>query len=401
MVNQKQNFKVGDWFTSFYWNGLKVGVVTDVKRRKDGVVLVSYDYLLLPTEDTVKSYVDEYKRSAKSKKFAHEKDDVFLNNTNNAGDKTITKVEADKLISDAINYQPKKKKVKPVKNETEFSKYPNLKKFLLKWMEPEELKAGHGWRKLSDEKMALVESFIKNNPKLKLKEPGDSIEYDKLVTSSAGGRAFIEWFDLVPDDEAAHYTIQDYLDALEENKYAKGGELEMAKKGTNIKTNKMENVYKISTLKELANYKKLNKNREIYSPSELDMHGIVMLRDNDKGVDYFFSIEDGGKIVFEEEEYPDKAKKGTNIKTNKMATNKKLDKEYSAIGPGERTSKKFATIHRKDGSSFRRKNANQYYPDGVPGGEDYTEKRVNRTDKNLYYEDGGSVAPFVYGIGGL
>lgn len=95
------------------------------------------------------------------------------------------------------------------------------------------------------------------------------------------------------------------------------------------------------------------------------------------------------------------AKKGTTIKTNKMATNKKLDKLYAAQGPGERTSKKFATIYKKDGTKFRRKNANQYYPDGVPGGEDYTEKRTNRTDKNLYYEDGGLVPPIEYGIGGL
>ncbi len=161
-----------------------------------------------------------------------------------------------------------------------------------------------------------------------------------------------------------------------------------AAKGTNIKNNNMKNIYKISNLKELESYRKLNKNTEIYDADELGLPEVVMLRDNDKGVDYFFSIEEDGTLVFEEEQSPDKAKRGTNIKNNKMETNKgrsswakATDKMYAAIGAGERTSKKFATIRRTDGTSFKRKNANQYYPDGVPGGEDYTENRVNRTDK--------------------
>ena len=80
-----------------------------------------------------------------------------------------------------------------------------------------------------------------------------------------------------------------------------------------------------------------------------------------------------------------------------MALSKKLDKMYKAIGKGERTSSKFATIRMTDGTSFKRKNANGFYPDGVPGGNDYTEKRVNRTDnypkdaRKKIMETGGGV----------
>lgn len=59
----------------------------------------------------------------------------------------------------------------------------------------------------------------------------------------------------------------------------------------------------------------------------------------------------------------------------------KADKNLKAMGAGERTSKKFSTIHMSDGTSFKRRNANGYYPNGVPGGNEYTEKRVNRTDR--------------------
>ena len=55
------------------------------------------------------------------------------------------------------------------------------------------------------------------------------------------------------------------------------------------------------------------------------------------------------------------------------------DKMYKAIGEGERTSKKVASIRMSDGSTFKRKNANQY--GAAEGGNDYTEKRSNRTDR--------------------
>lgn len=55
------------------------------------------------------------------------------------------------------------------------------------------------------------------------------------------------------------------------------------------------------------------------------------------------------------------------------------DKMYKALGDGERTSKKVSKIRMSDGSTFKRKNANQYGT--AEGGNDYTEKRSNRTDR--------------------
>ena len=69
-------------------------------------------------------------------------------------------------------------------------------------------------------------------------------------------------------------------------------------------------------------------------------------------------------------------------------TAKKFDKLYKAIGSGERTSKKFATISMADGTKFKRRKAKQYGE--AQGGLDYTEKRVNRTDK--YTKDGKVIA---------
>lgn len=80
------------------------------------------------------------------------------------------------------------------------------------------------------------------------------------------------------------------------------------------------------------------------------------------------------------------------------------DKNFKAMGTGERVSKKVATIKKYDGTSFRRKNANQF--GATDGGNEYTEKRVNRTDR---FEKGGNIdaeswntpTEFTYSIGGL
>lgn len=98
----------------------------------------------------------------------------------------------------------------------------------------------------------------------------------------------------------------------------------------------------------------------------------------------------------------------------------KADRNFKAMGSGERTSKKVAVIQKKDGTSFRRKNANQFGE--AEGGNDYTEKRVNRTDRfakggktkkepvvvytqfeeeNYEYSKGGKAGEFCYEIGGL
>lgn len=96
---------------------------------------------------------------------------------------------------------------------------------------------------------------------------------------------------------------------------------------------------------------------------------------------------------------------------------------YKAMGVGERTSKKVATIRKTDGTSFKRKNANQY--GSAEGGNDYYEDRPNRSDKyakgstvpskkkqpkivrgffddeEYEYGQGGTMKGFNYTIGGL
>lgn len=96
---------------------------------------------------------------------------------------------------------------------------------------------------------------------------------------------------------------------------------------------------------------------------------------------------------------------------------------YKAMGVGERTSKKVATIRKTDGTSFKRKNANQY--GSAEGGNDYYEDRPNRSDKyakgstvpskkkqpkivrgffddeEYEYGQGGTTKGFNYSIGGL
>jgi hypothetical protein len=75
----------------------------------------------------------------------------------------------------------------------------------------------------------------------------------------------------------------------------------------------------------------------------------------------------------------------------------KADKNFKAMGAGERTSKKVATIKKADGTSFKRKNANQY--GATEGGNEYYEERSNRVDK---FANGGNIGSgFSYSIGGL
>jgi hypothetical protein len=96
------------------------------------------------------------------------------------------------------------------------------------------------------------------------------------------------------------------------------------------------------------------------------------------------------------------------------------DARFKAMGSGERTSKKVATIRKADGTSFKRKNANQF--GAAEGDNDYTEKRSNRADKfvkgggvgkkpkmvrtifedeEYEYGNGGKASGFTYSIGGL
>lgn len=86
----------------------------------------------------------------------------------------------------------------------------------------------------------------------------------------------------------------------------------------------------------------------------------------------------------------------------KADVNKSIDSKLRASKAGKRTSKKYARIQRKDGSYFRRRNANQFGE--ASGNKKYYEYRKNRTDKNVWLEEGGSLPTmggFVYNIGGL
>ena len=65
----------------------------------------------------------------------------------------------------------------------------------------------------------------------------------------------------------------------------------------------------------------------------------------------------------------------------------KADKNLIAQGVGERTSKKVSRIRTANGDVFKRRNANKYGE--AEGGNDYTEKRPNRSDK---YEHGGDLS---------
>ena len=61
------------------------------------------------------------------------------------------------------------------------------------------------------------------------------------------------------------------------------------------------------------------------------------------------------------------------------------DGRYKALGVGERTSKKVSRIKMTDGSSFKRRTANQY--GDAEGGNEYVETRSNRSDS---YNLGGT-----------
>jgi hypothetical protein len=221
------------------------------------------------------------------------------------------------------------------------------------------------WKKLSNEKMLLADDFAKKNYNALESfsgEPGDSSRLDNIIVNEKGGKEFIEWFYNTPDDEAPNYDFSDFVEEV---------------KG------KSQSGKKVRYFLEWTD--KYGRNSEGFDTKEQMMEKKVKLENSS-----------------------DIKTKGTNFKytTKKFMAggttySKKADKNLSAMGAGERESKKVATIYKKDGTSFKRKNANQFYPDGVPGGLEYTEKRPNRTDKGDWYEDGGMTDTFVYTIGGL
>jgi hypothetical protein len=84
-----------------------------------------------------------------------------------------------------------------------------------------------------------------------------------------------------------------------------------------------------------------------------------------------------------------KAKKKKDYSQNR---NTELDKMYMAEKKGKRVSQKVAQIERRDGTIFKRRNANQYGK--VKGGNTYYEYSDNRSDKRVFLAEGGNISGF-------
>jgi hypothetical protein len=80
----------------------------------------------------------------------------------------------------------------------------------------------------------------------------------------------------------------------------------------------------------------------------------------------------------------------------KGGTTESVDRLYSALKSGKRISKKFATVNVRGGSSYRRRNANQYGK--VKGGNTYYEYSDNRTDSRKYLAKGGNIEKIAQSI---
>jgi hypothetical protein len=86
--------------------------------------------------------------------------------------------------------------------------------------------------------------------------------------------------------------------------------------------------------------------------------------------------------------------KGGGVKARKKkrdytARNVDSDKHYSAMEEGKRVSRKYANVETRDGGVYHRRNANQYGK--TKGGNTYYEHHDNRTDKRVFYADGGEI----------
>ena len=118
---------------------------------------------------------------------------------------------------------------------------------------------------------------------------------------------------------------------------------------------------------------------------------------NDMGADGDGEIEtsrENLEILLEDAKNGKKYAKGGSLKAKKKKDysqnrNPELDKKYMAEKKGTRVSQKVAQIERRDGTIFKRRNANQY--GRTKGGNTYVENRDNRSDKRVFLEKGGEV----------
>ena len=141
---------------------------------------------------------------------------------------------------------------------------------------------------------------------------------------------------------------------------------------------------------------------EIYQKLNSDQKEAVLQElfsmNNDMGADGDGEIEtsrENLEILLEDAKNGNKYARGGRLMVRKKKDysqnrNPDIDKKYMAEKKGMRVSKKVAEIERRDGTIFKRRNANQYGK--VKGGNTYYENRDNRTDKRIYLEKGGHVS---------
>lgn len=88
------------------------------------------------------------------------------------------------------------------------------------------------------------------------------------------------------------------------------------------------------------------------------------------------------RSIFEEEEYEYRRGGRTTPRTTQV--DKKRDALYQALPSGERKSHRISEIDKSDGTSFMRRNANQYVDSKHSGNRTYYESANNRSDKKKF-----------------
>jgi len=89
------------------------------------------------------------------------------------------------------------------------------------------------------------------------------------------------------------------------------------------------------------------------------------------------------RSIFEEEEF--EYRRGGYTTPRTTGSDPKRDKMYQAMPSGHRKSHRISEIEKKDGTSFMRRNANQYVDSKHSGNREYYESARNRTDKGKFY----------------
>jgi hypothetical protein len=191
------------------------------------------------------------------------------------------------------------------------------------------------------------------------------------------------------------------LRMIRENKMAKGGNINSEIDELYVKSGfinddfnwklKLIEMLEDSSIEAYQIYQKLNSKQKEEVLQEL------FSMNNDMGADGDGEIEtsrENLEILLEDAKNGKKYAKGGRLKAKKKKDysqnrNPELDKMYMAEKKGKRVSQKVAQIERRDGTIFKRRNANQYGK--VKGGNTYYEYSDNRTDSRKYLAKGGNL----------